>query len=70
VLPRVHGRPRDGVVSPGPLVLSREHGSIHLGDGFPLRCFQRLSVPIIATRRCRWHDSRDTSGSSDPVLSY
>ena len=45
-------------------------GRIHLGDGFPLRCFQRLSVPIIATRRCPWQDSRDTSGSSDSVLSY
>ena len=45
-------------------------GSVHLGDGFPLRCFQRLSVPIIATRRCSWRHSRDTSGSSDPVLSY
>ena len=45
-------------------------GRVHLGDGFPLRCFQRLSVPIIATRRCTWRHSRDTSGSSDPVLSY
>ena len=45
-------------------------GRVHLGDGFPLRCFQRLSVPIIATRRCHWRDSRDTSGSSDSVLSY
>ena len=45
-------------------------GRAHLGDGFPLRCFQRLSVPIIATRRCTWRHSRDTSGSSDPVLSY
>ena len=45
-------------------------GSVHLGDGFPLRCFQRLSVPIIATRRCSWRNSRDTSGSSDSVLSY
>jgi hypothetical protein len=45
-------------------------GRVHLGDSFPLRCFQRLSVPIIATRRCHWRDSRDTSGSSDSVLSY
>ena len=45
-------------------------GRVHLGDGFPLRCVQRLSVPIIATRRCTWRYSRDTSGSSDPVLSY
>ena len=26
----------------------------HLGAGFPLRCFQRLSVPDVARRRCRW----------------
>src|SRR6476646_11852773 len=45
-------------------------GSVHLGACFPLRCIQRLSQPIIATRRCPWQDSRDTSGSSDPVLSY
>jgi len=45
-------------------------GKIHLGKGFPLRCFQRLSLPTIANRRCLWRDSRDTSGSSDSVLSY
>ena len=45
-------------------------GSVHLGACFPLRCVQRLSQPIIATRRCPWQDSRDTSGSSDSVLSY
>ena len=45
-------------------------GSVHLGACFPLRCIQRLSQPIIATRRCPWQDSRDTSGSSDSVLSY
>ena len=45
-------------------------GTIHLGGRFPLRCIQRLSPPIIATRRCPWQDSRDTSGSSDSVLSY
>src|SRR6476661_4862593 len=49
---------------------ARSPGSVHLGACFPLRCVQRLSQPIIATRRCPWQDSRDTSGSSDPVLSY
>ena len=44
--------------------------SVHLGACFPLRCIQRLSQPIIATRRCSWRNSRDTSGSSDSVLSY
>ena len=45
-------------------------GRIHLGGRFPLRCVQRLSPPTIATRRCNWRHSRDTSGSSDSVLSY
>src|SRR6478672_230423 len=45
-------------------------GRVHLGACFPLRCFQRLSQPTIATRRCPWQDNRDTSGSSDSVLSY
>ena len=38
--------------------------------GFPLRCLQRLSVPHIATRLCRWRDNRSTRGASIPVLSY
>ena len=37
---------------------------------FPLRCFQRLSRPHIATRQCRWRDNRSTRGASIPVLSY
>ena len=56
--------------SPTALQEAQGLGSVHLGDGFPLRCFQRLSVPTIATRRCTWRYSRDTSGSSDSVLSY
>ena len=38
--------------------------------GFPLRCFQRLSVPYIATRLCHWRDNRITRGTSNQVLSY
>jgi hypothetical protein len=38
--------------------------------GFPLRCFQRLSRPHIATLLCRWRDNRSTRGVSIPVLSY
>ena len=38
--------------------------------GFPLRCFQRLSLPYIATQLCRWHDNWSTRGTSTPVLSY
>src|SRR6476469_9892096 len=49
---------------------ARGLGSVHLGACFPLRCIQRLSQPIIATRRCPWQDSRETSGLSDSVLSY
>ena len=45
-------------------------GRSRLEGGFPLRCFQRLSCPNVATRRCPWQDNRYTSGSSTPVLSY
>ena len=45
-------------------------GSGHLGAGFALRCVQRFSVPDIATGRCPWRDSPNTSGPSTPVLSY
>ena len=45
-------------------------GRVHLGRCFPLRCIQRLSRPTFATRRCSWRNNRDTSGSSDSVLSY
>jgi len=38
--------------------------------GFPLRCFQRLSRPYLATQRCRWRDNWYTRGTSTPVLSY
>jgi len=37
---------------------------------FPLRCFQRLSVPYLATRRCSWRNNRYTRDTSIPVLSY
>jgi hypothetical protein len=42
---------------------------VHLEAGFPLRCFQRLSLPNVAIQPYladNWH----TSGSSIPVLSY
>src|SRR3984893_17016449 len=45
-------------------------GIPNLGVGFPLICFQRLSRPHLATRRCGWRHNRYTSGASDPVLSY
>ena len=46
------------------------NGKSHLGVGFTLRCFQRLSAPHFATLLCRWHDNRCTIGASIPVLSY
>jgi hypothetical protein len=53
------------------VVVSYESQTIpHLGVGFPLRCFQRLSVPDLATRQCHWRDSRQTRGQFIPVLSY
>ena len=69
VLPRVHLHPINLVVYEGPLAALRP-GSADLGEGFPLICFQRLSRPHIATRRCHWRDNRYTSGASTPVLSY
>ena len=60
----VHAAPIDRVVFPDP------SGRAHLEGGFPLRCFQRLSRPHVATRQCRWRDNRNTRGASIPVLSY
>ena len=45
-------------------------GRTYLEAGFPLRCFQRLSIPRLATLLCRWRDNRFTRGASIPVLSY
>jgi len=42
----------------------------HLGTGFPLRCFQRLSLPNVANQPCSWRNNWHTRGSSVPVLSY
>ena len=49
---------------------ARSPGKTHLETSFPLRCFQRLSLPHIATRQCHWRDNRYTRGASTPVLSY
>ena len=37
---------------------------------FPLRCFQRLFRPYLATRQCSWRHNRSTRDTSFPVLSY
>ena len=52
------------------VVFKRTSGRVHLGIGFPLRCFQRLSHPNLATQLCPWQDNWCTSGSFTPVLSY
>jgi hypothetical protein len=63
-LPRLHTWPIDVVVFHG------SHAKPGFEVSFPLRCFQRLSRPYLATRLCRWHDNRSTRGTSIPVLSY
>lgn len=49
---RLHIRPINLVVFQGSSSTEVERNP-HLGVGFPLRCFQRLSFPDIATRPCR-----------------
>ena len=39
-------------------------GRSHLQARFPLRCFQRLSLPHVATRQCDWRHNRYTSYAS------
>ena len=64
VLLRLYLLPINRVIFPGP------SGRAHLEGGFPLRCFQRLSRPYVATRQCSWRYNRNTRGMSIPVLSY
>ena len=61
---RLHTRPINVVVFHG------SQGSSRFEVGFPLRCFQRLSRPYIATQHCRWRDNCSTRGTFIPVLSY
>ena len=44
----LHLPPINLLVSEGPMT------KVNLGNGFTLRCFQRLSVPNVATQRCPW----------------
>ena len=41
----------------------RMRGKSNLGVGFTLRCFQRLSVPYVATQLCHWRDNWCTRGA-------
>ena len=59
-LQHLHLRPIDVVVFHGP------QGRPGFWGGFPLRCLQRLSCPIIATLHCCWRNNRSTSGSFTP----
>ena len=45
-------------------------GKSHLKVGFTLRCFQRLSIPYIATQLWPWQANWYTIGMSTPVFSY
>jgi hypothetical protein len=49
---------------------SIKDGRSHLEASFPLRCFQRLSLPNVANQQCSWWNNWHTRGSSVPVLSY
>ena len=60
---RFHTRPINVMVYDGSKIA-------YLKGGFPLRCFQRLSRPYIATLRHPWQDDRYTRGTFTPVLSY
>src|SRR3978361_1343502 len=49
---------------------SIKDGRSHLEASFPLRCFQRVSLPNVANQQCSWRNNWHTRGSSAPVLSY
>ena len=66
--PRFHLQPINQIVFLGSYYI--KYGKTHLKVGFPLRCFQRLSIPNIATLHCNWRYNRYTRGWSIPVLSY
>ena len=63
-LPHFHTQPINVVVYHGSI------GRTSFEVSFPLRCFQQLSRPYLATRHCSWRYNRSTSGTSIPVLSY
>ena len=65
----LHFRPINPVVWLGALP-NLVGGRPHLEGCFPLRCFQRLSLPDVANQPCPWRDNWHTRGPSIPVLSY
>jgi len=68
-LPCLHFRPINPVVWLGALP-HQVGGRPHLEACFPLRCFQRLSLPDVANQPCSWRNNWHTRGQSVPVLSY
>ena len=62
-LPRFHTRPIN-------VMVYHDSKIPNLEGGFPLRCFQRLSRPCIATLLRGWRHDRYTRGMFTPVLSY
>ncbi len=65
--PCLHSRPINLIISKGSYSCD---GKSHLKGGFTLRCFQRLSLPHVATQLWPWQANWCTSGTSIPVLSY
>ena len=65
----LHFRPINPVVWLGALP-TQGGGRPHLEACFPLRCFQRLSLPDVANQPCSWRNNWHTRGQSVPVLSY
>ena len=63
-----HPRPINDVVYIEPYSIKDERS--YLRVSFTLRCFQRLSLPDVATQLCPWQDNWCTRGLSIPVLSY
>ena len=53
-----------------PIIYREPQQKPHLKTGFPLRCFQRLSLPHVANQPCHWRNNWHTRGTSIPVLSY
>ena len=66
--PCFHLQPINLIVFEGSYFI--KNGKSHLGVGFPLSCFQRLSIPYIAPLHCNWRYNRYTRGMSISVLSY
>ncbi|PJA63884.1 MAG: hypothetical protein CO160_01565 [Candidatus Portnoybacteria bacterium CG_4_9_14_3_um_filter_43_11] len=61
---------RDLHLRPIKVVISHQSKILHLGESFALRCFQRLSLPNLATQQCPGRDNWQTRGLFIRILSY